>query len=66
MRRLNHPRAKYTFEPKFSPSGNQIVYVVAGRHTTIHLARRTIGGAVRKRITRSTMRGVNPAWGARP
>ncbi len=66
MRRLNHPGKHYTFEPKFSPSGNQIVYVVAGRATTVHLARRTIGGAVRKRITRDTLRGVNPFWGARP
>ena len=31
MRRLNHPGKHYTFAPKFSPSGNQIVYVVAGR-----------------------------------
>jgi len=66
MRRLNHPRSHYTFAPKYSPSGNQIVYVVAGRHTTLHLARRTIGGAVRKRITRATMRGINPFWAARP
>ncbi len=66
MRRLNHPRSRYTFGPKYSPSGNQIVYVVAGRHTTIHLARRTIGGAVRKRITRDTLRGIDPSWGARP
>jgi len=66
MRRLNHPRSRYTFAPKFSPSGNQIVYVVAGRHTTIHLARRTIGGAVRKRVTRDTLRGLNPSWATRP
>ncbi len=66
LRRLNHPRSNYTFAPKFSPSGNQIVYVVAGRHTTIHLARRTIGGAVRKRITRDTLKGINPYWAARP
>lgn len=66
VRRLNHPRSNYTFAPKFSPSGNQIVYVVAGQHTTIHLARRTIGGAVRKRITRDTLKGANPSWAARP
>jgi Tol biopolymer transport system component len=66
LRRLNHPRVHYTFGPKFSPSGNQIVYAVFGRHTVAHLARRTIGGAVRKRITRDTMRGVNPYWAARP
>ena len=66
MRRLNHPRANYTFGPKFSPSGNQLVYMVAGRHTTFHLARRTIGGEVRKRITRPTMRGSDPVWAARP
>lgn len=66
MRRLNHPRANYTFGPKYSPSGNQIVYMVAGRHTTFHLARRTLGGEVRKRITRPTMRGLDPVWAARP
>jgi Tol biopolymer transport system component len=65
LRRLNHPGKHYTFAPKFSPSGNQIVYVVAGRGTTLHLARRTIGGEVRKRITRDTLRGVNPFWAAR-
>jgi len=64
MRRLNHPRAHYTFGPKYSPSGNQIVYMVAGRHTTFHLARRTVGGEVRKRITRPTMRGFDPVWAA--
>ncbi|HEY8001158.1 MAG TPA: hypothetical protein VID76_04410 [Solirubrobacterales bacterium] len=64
-RRLNHPGANYTFGPKFSPSGNQIVYMVAGRQTGFHLARRTIGGEVRKRITRSTMRGLDPVWAAR-
>ena len=52
MRRLNHPRAHYTFAPKFSPSGNQIVYVVAGRHTTLHLARMSLGGETRKPVTR--------------
>jgi Tol biopolymer transport system component len=66
MRRLNYPGQHYTFGPKFSPSGNQIVYIVAGRGTTLHLARRTIGGEVRKRITRDTLRGLNPVWGARP
>jgi TolB protein len=66
MRRLNHPGTHYTFGPRFSPSGNQIVYMVAGRNTTFHLARRTIGGEVRKRITRSTMRGLDPVWAARP
>jgi Tol biopolymer transport system component len=65
LRRLNHPGKHYTFAPKFSPSGNQIVYVVAGRATTLHLARRTIGGEVRKRITRDTMRGLNPFWASR-
>ncbi|MDX6582082.1 MAG: TolB protein [Solirubrobacterales bacterium] len=65
LRRLNHPGVHYTFGPKFSPSGNQIVYMVAGRHTTFHLARRTIGGEVRKRITRSTMRGFDPVWASR-
>ena len=66
LSRLNHPRSHYTFAPRYSPSGNQIVYTVAGRHTTLHLARRTIGGAVRKRITRDTMRGLNPFWASRP
>jgi Tol biopolymer transport system component len=65
LRRLNHPRANYTFAPKFSPSGNQIVYVVAGRNTGIHLARMTVGGERRSRITRPTLRGVNPDWAAR-
>jgi Tol biopolymer transport system component len=66
LQRLNHPAKHYTFAPKFSPSGNQIVYVVAGRATTLHLARRTIGGEVRKRVTRDTLRGLNPVWAARP
>jgi Tol biopolymer transport system component len=66
MRRLNHPRAHYTFAPQFSPSGNQVVYVVAGRHTTLHLARMSLGGETRKRVTRPQWRGLNPAWGARP
>lgn len=65
-RRLNHPRAHYTFDPSFSPSRNQIGYVVAGRNVRIHLARMGLGGALRKRITGPGERGVYPAWGAHP
>jgi TolB protein len=66
LRRLNHPRAHYTFAPAYSPSGNQVVYVVAGRHTTLHLARMSLGGETRKRVTRPQWRGLDPNWGARP
>ncbi len=65
LRRLNHPCVAHKVRAKFSPSGNQIVYMVAGRHTTFHLARRTIGGEVQKRIRSDTLKGLDPVWAAR-
>jgi Tol biopolymer transport system component len=66
QRRLTNPAKRFTFEGSFSPSGNQIVYSVVGPGVTLHLARMTLGGETRKRITRPMFRGVEAAWGARP
>ena len=65
LRRLTHPGVHYTAMPNFSPSGNQIVYAVFGRHTITYLARRTIGGETHTRITPKTARGIGPFWAAR-